>query len=56
MSGRTVRVGEKADDRISLPLTGTIDKPELDLGRLFEEQLKKQLENQIQKGLEKLFE
>jgi hypothetical protein len=52
MSGRTVRVGDKADDRISLPLTGTIDKPELDLGKLLEEQA-------IKKGLElldKLFE
>ncbi len=52
MSGRTVRVGEKAGDRISLPLRGTIDKPELDLGKLFEEQaIKKGLEL-----LEKLFE
>ncbi|MBW8038418.1 MAG: hypothetical protein FVQ85_00265 [Planctomycetes bacterium] len=56
MSGRTVRVGEKADDRISLSLTGTIDKPELDMGKLFEDQLKKQLEKQLLKGLEKLFE
>ena len=53
MSGRTVRVGdEKAGDRISLPLRGTIDKPELDLGKLLEEQaIKKGLEL-----LEKLFE
>jgi len=52
MSGRTVRVGEKARDRISLPLTGTTDKPELDLGKLLEEQaIKKGLEL-----LEKLFE
>lgn len=52
MSGRTARVGEKTDDRISLPLTGTTDKPELDLGKLLEEQA-------IKKGLEfldKLFE
>ncbi|MGB2807119.1 MAG: hypothetical protein WBC22_05240 [Sedimentisphaerales bacterium] len=52
MGGRTVRVGEKTDDRISLPLRGTTDKPELDLGKLFEDQA-------IKKGLElldKLFE
>jgi len=55
-SGRTARVGEKSDERISLPLTGTINKPELDMGKLLEEQLKKQLEKQLQKGLEKLFE
>jgi hypothetical protein len=52
MSGRTVRVGDKASDRISLPLTGTTDKPELDLGKLLQDQA-------IKKGLElldKLFE
>ena len=54
-SGRTARVGEKTDERISLPLTGSIDKPELDMGKLLEEQLKKQLEEQLQKGLDKLF-
>jgi len=53
MGGRTARVGEeKSGERISLPLRGTIDKPELDLGKLFEEQaIKKGLEL-----LEKLFE
>ncbi len=55
MGGRTARVGEKTDERISLPLTGTIDKPELDMGKLLEEQLKKQLEDQLKKGLDKLF-
>ena len=52
LGGRTARVGEKTDDRISLPLRGTIDNPELDLGKLLEEQA-------IKKGLElldKLFE
>ncbi len=52
IGGRTARVGRKSDDRISLPLRGTIDKPELDLGKLLEEQaIKKGLEL-----LEKLFE
>jgi len=56
MGGRTARVGEKAEERISLPLTGSIDKPKLDLGKLLEDQLRKRLEEQLQKGLEKLFE
>ncbi|MDH4241657.1 MAG: hypothetical protein OEW48_19025, partial [Phycisphaerae bacterium] len=47
MSGRTVRVGEKTGDRISLPLTGPIDKLKLDTGKLLEEQA-------IKKGLELL--
>ncbi|OHB65614.1 MAG: hypothetical protein A2168_04410 [Planctomycetes bacterium RBG_13_50_24] len=53
--GRTARTGEKTDQRISIPLTGSIDKPKLDVGRLLEEQLKKQLEEQLQKSLDKLF-
>jgi len=55
MGGRTARVGEKTDDRISLPLTGTIDNPELDTGKLLEEELKKQLEDQLRKRLDELF-
>jgi len=55
MGGRTARTGEKTDERISIPLTGSIDKPKLDTGRLLEEQLKKQLEDQLKKGLDKLF-
>jgi hypothetical protein len=48
--GRTARVGqETAGKRITLPLKGTIDKPELDLGKLLEEQA-------IEKGLELLGE
>ncbi len=48
--GRTARVGkETLGKRISLPLKGTIDKPELDLGKLLEEQA-------IEKGLELLEE
>ena len=55
MSGRTARTGEKTDERISIPLTGSTDKPKLDTGKLLEEQLKKQLEEQLKKGLDKLF-
>ncbi len=54
--GRTVRIGrETSGQRITLPLKGTIDKPELDLGKLLESQLKQQLEDQLRKGLEELF-
>lgn len=54
--GRTARVGRKTSGRrITLPLKGTLDKPELDIGKLLEEQLKGQLEEQLRKGLEDLF-
>ncbi|KPK34723.1 MAG: hypothetical protein AMJ65_17990 [Phycisphaerae bacterium SG8_4] len=53
--GRTARVGrDTRGRRITLPLKGTVDKPELDMGKLLEEQLKGQLENQLQKALEDL--
>ncbi|MGD8499360.1 MAG: hypothetical protein PVJ86_01860 [Phycisphaerales bacterium] len=54
--GRTVRIGrETPGRRITLALKGTVDKPELDMGKLLEEQLKGQLEEQLRKGLEGLF-
>jgi hypothetical protein len=54
LDGRTVRVGEEeVAERISIPLKGTIDNPELDLGKLLELQLKQRLEDQL-KG--KIFE
>ncbi len=55
--GRTVRVGRQAEgSRIILPLKGTIDNPELDTGKLLEEQLIQRLEDELRKGLEKLLE
>ncbi len=53
MSGRTVRVGDKVSDRISLPLTGTTDKPELDLGKLLQDQA---IKKGVELLLDKLFE
>lgn len=54
--GRTVRLGqETSGQRIKVPLKGTIDKPQLDVGKLLESQLKQQLEDQLRKGLEGLF-
>lgn len=52
LKGGTARVGrETVGERISVPLKGTIDKPELDLGKLFEEQLKGQLKKRLEEEL-----
>ena len=40
--------------RITLPLKGTVDKPQIDVGKLVEDQLQQELERQIKKGLEKI--
>jgi len=54
--GRTARIGSRTKGRrITLPIKGTVDKPELDLGKLLEDQLKGALEEQLQKALEDLF-
>ena len=51
LDGRTVRVGqEQGRPRITVPLTGTIAKPELNLKNL----IQSQLQEQILKGLEDL--
>ena len=60
LKGRTARVDkETVGRRITLPLRGTVDKPELDVKKLLEEQLKKELERQLgeklREGLEGLF-
>ncbi len=53
---RTVKVGEQTRyRRFRLPLGGTIDGPKLDLSKLFQQQLREQLENQLRKGLEDIF-
>lgn len=55
LDGRTIRVGqEDAPDRIIVPLKGTISKPEVDVGKLLESQLRQRLEDEVQKGLERL--
>jgi hypothetical protein len=56
IEGRTVRVGQpQTGERIAIPLTGTLDKPELNLQKFLQLQLQGQLQGQIQKGLEELF-
>ena len=55
-SGRTVRTGRRGQGkRITLRLKGTTDNPELDLGRLFEDQLRDRLQEELRKGIEGLF-
>ncbi|MHC4437588.1 MAG: hypothetical protein ACYS3S_09530, partial [Planctomycetota bacterium] len=54
--GRTARIGrETRGARIVLPLKGTVDKPELDMGKLIELQLKGQTEELLRRGLEEIF-
>ncbi|MEJ2649255.1 MAG: hypothetical protein P8016_12720 [Sedimentisphaerales bacterium] len=55
IEGTTVRVGQQSGSRITLPIKGTVDKPQLDLGKLLQNQLQNELENQLRKGLEGLF-
>jgi hypothetical protein len=53
LDGRTVRVGEEAGlSRFQFHLKGTIQNPEIDMGKLFEEQLGQLL----LKGLQKLMD
>ncbi len=55
-AGGTARVDKDTRGRrITLPLKGTVDKPELDMGKLLEDQLKGELEDQALKLLEGLF-
>jgi hypothetical protein len=52
--GRTARTDKEAEgERISLPLKGTVDKPELDVGKLLEEQLKRRLIKELEGVLKK---
>ena len=53
--GRTIRIGSQSARRITLPITGTVDNPKLDVGKLLENQLKQELEEQLRKGLEDIF-
>ncbi len=54
--GRTARVGGLTRGaRITLPLKGTVDKPQLDTAKLLELQLKQQGEELLRRGLEEIF-
>ena len=55
-AGKTAEVGKETEGkRITLPLKGTLDSPELDTAKFLKEQLKNQLEEQLQKGLKDIF-
>jgi hypothetical protein len=41
--GRTIRIGSTSTNRITLPITGTVDHPKLDTKKLLENQLQQQL-------------
>ncbi len=52
-SGRAVRIGRETEgQRITLPLKGTINKPQLDTAKLLQQQLQQQVEEQLRRGLE----
>lgn len=52
---QTVKIGEETTaERVKLTLVGTIDRPELDWGKLTEDLLKEQLKQRLQEGLEEL--
>ena len=55
IEGRTIRIGSQNAGRITLPITGTVDNPQLDTGKLLENTLKQELPNLLEKGLEELF-
>ena len=50
----TIKVGESAADRITLPIEGTVDNPRINLQKMLESQTQKLIEEALQKGLEKL--
>jgi len=54
--GQTAKVGKATRGaRITLPLKGTVDKPQLDTAKLIELQLKDQGEELLRRGLEEIF-
>ena len=53
--GRTIRIGSQSAGRITLPITGTVDNPKLDVGKLLENQIEQEIEKQIIRGLEDIF-
>ncbi|OQA01991.1 MAG: hypothetical protein BWY69_01221 [Planctomycetes bacterium ADurb.Bin401] len=46
---------ERNNQRVRLPLKGTIDRPEIDMGQLLQDQLQQELQKQLEKGLKDIF-
>ncbi|OHB79275.1 MAG: hypothetical protein A2Z25_17490 [Planctomycetes bacterium RBG_16_55_9] len=56
LAGRTVRVDRDGSaKRITLPLKGTVDNPQIDTSKLIEQQVKEQAEEQLRKVFEDIF-
>ncbi|MBC8481816.1 MAG: hypothetical protein H8D47_04040 [Planctomycetes bacterium] len=53
--GKTVRIGEEDKRRLVVPLGGTTDKPKLDLGGMIQGEIEQRLEEELRKGLERIF-
>lgn len=45
----------RGGQRIKLLLKGTVDKPQIDMGQLLQEQMQQELQKQIEKGLKDIF-
>jgi len=54
-TGRTARVGEASTMRISVPIEGTLDNPTVNKDKVIEDVGRKLLEDQLRKGLERIF-
>ena len=52
---KTAKIGADSDVRIPVPIGGTLDEPTVDLSRLMEEAGKKILEEELRKGLDRIF-
>jgi len=55
LEGRTISSGEQADDRIALSVGGSIDRLEIDWGKILQQNLEKVLQKEILEGLEDIF-
>ncbi|HBG27605.1 MAG: hypothetical protein A2Y10_15795 [Planctomycetes bacterium GWF2_41_51] len=46
---------ERNNQRVKLPLKGTVDKPEIDMGALLQDQFQQEIQKQLEKGLKDIF-
>jgi hypothetical protein len=56
VAGKTVSIDEATSDRVALAIEGTLDDPRINLEKLLESQIKNIIDDQLRKGIEKLFE
>ncbi len=55
-SGERIKQGTEGGEGIEVPISGTVNKPELDMGKLLEQPIRDLLEKEIQKGLRDIFD